>query len=256
MRFFYLFSCFFFPRDRGVAFEEAHRRRLDPSSTWEENKKTRTKKETSVPRAFVAFKRNLPAGGIFYRNKSAYVSGGLGRNEHALGGGRRHATEHLGPSGLDENNEARSKVSPFSVYLPPSVLVFSLALSLALFHVHTLHATPLHSHARTRTHAERQNLFISSLYADCAQSEIAGLTPCCELSRGNVYPNPSECAINLFLDRRQTRMSLHEGNKDANAYPRPSWQSSHYEAAGGSNDPGSPLSQGLSLSLSAAYRCA
>lgn len=75
--------------------------------------------------------------------------------------------------------------------------------------------------------------------------EIAGLTPRCELYRGNVYPNPTEHAINLFLDRRQTRIPLHEGDKDGNTYPGPSRQSSHYEAAGGSNEPGSPVSQGL-----------
>lgn len=61
---------------------------------------------------------------------------------------------------------------------------------------------------------KRQNVFISPLYAVCAQPEIAGLTPHCELHRGNVYSNPKEHAINLFLDRRQTIMSLHEGNKD------------------------------------------
>lgn len=101
----------------------------------------------------------------------------------------------------------------------------------------------MHIHA----HTHRQNIFISSLYAGHVQPEIAGLTPRCELSRGNVYPNPTEHAINLFLDRRQTRMSLHEGNKDKNTYPGPSWQSSHYEAAGGSNEPGSRVSQGRFL---------
>lgn len=67
---------------------------------------------------------------------------------------------------------------------------------------------------QNHTHTQRQNIFISRLYAGCAQPEIAGLTPRCELYRGNVYSNPTEHAINLFLDRRQTRMSLHEGNKD------------------------------------------
>lgn len=64
------------------------------------------------------------------------------------------------------------------------------------------------------THTQRKHIFISCLYAGCAQPEIAGLTPCCELYRGNVYSNPTEHAINLFLNRRQTRLSLHEGNKD------------------------------------------
>lgn len=118
-----------------------------------------------------------------------------------------------------------------SVFLP--LYLFSLSFSLSVL--------------RTHTHTHTQNIFISSLYAGCAQPEIAGLTPRCELSRGNVYPNPTEHAINLFLDRRQTRMSLHEGNKDGKTYPGPSWQSSHYEAAGGSNEPGSLRSQGLFL---------
>lgn len=94
------------------------------------------------------------------------------------------------------------------------------------------------------TSTGRQNIFISPLYAACALTEIAALTPRCELYRGNVYANPTVHAINLFLDRRQTRMSLHEGKKDWNTYPGPSWQSSHYEAVGGSNDPESPVSQG------------
>lgn len=147
--------------------------------------------------------------------------------------GQRYTTEYVKLSGLDNDNEACPEMSPFSVFvcvcLSPTLLVFSLFFSLCLKHTHT------------------QNIFISSLYAGCAQPEIAGLTPRCELSRGNVYPNPTEHAINLFLDRRQTRMSLHEGNKDGNTYPGPSWQSSHYEAAGGSNKPGSLRSQGLFL---------
>ena len=127
--------------------------------------------------------------------------------------------------------------------LPVSVSVtlqLSLSLSLSLIHTST--------HTQTHTHEHRkQNVFISPLYAGRAQPEIAALTPRCELYRGNVYPNPTEHAINLFLDGRQTRMSLHEGNKDRNTYPGPSRQSSHYEAAGGGNEPGSPVSQGLFL---------
>lgn len=73
----------------------------------------------------------------------------------------------------------------------------------------------------THTHTERQDIFISLLYAGCAH-EIAGLTPRCELYRGNVYPNPTELAINLFLDRRHTGMSLCGGNKERNTYSGPS----------------------------------
>lgn len=153
-------------------------------------------------------------------------------------GGQKYTTEHPRPSGPDNNSEACSKAPLFFASTSLHLDIFSPWFFLWLCFI-------LHS-SLSPSYTGRRNLFISSLYAGCAQPEIAGLTPCCELSRGNVYPNPSEHAINLFLDRRQTRMSLHEGNKDANTYPRPSWQSSHYEAVGGSNDPGRPLSQGLS----------
>lgn len=91
-----------------------------------------------------------------------------------------------------------------SVCLP---LPFSLSLFVSYIHEHTPR--------------ERQNIFISLLYAGCAH-EIAGLTPRCELCGGNVYQNPTVHAINLFLDQRQTGMSLYEGNKDRNTYPGPS----------------------------------
>lgn len=148
--------------------------------------------------------------------------------------GRQRYTPQLPkPPGPDNDNEACPESGTFlglNVSLFPKLYFFS-SLNLILTSTHT----------HTDTHREEQNIFISSLYAGCAQPEIAGLTPCCELSRGNVYPNPTEHAINLFLDRRQTRMSLHKGNKDRNTYPGPSWQSSHYEAAGGGNEPGSPV---------------
>lgn len=126
---------------------------------------------------------------------------------------QHYTTEHLKPPGHDNDNEACPEVSPLPVFvclcLPRTPLVcshslsFSLSLSLGLSHTHT----------------ERQSIFISPLYAGSSRPAIAGLTPRCELCGGNVYSNPAEHAINLFLDRRQTRMSLHEGNKDGNTYP-------------------------------------
>lgn len=102
----------------------------------------------------------------------------------------------------------------FSCIIISTIVYFPVTLSL------TLCVTYTHTHAQRgrerekEKDRERQNIFISLLYAVCAQPEIAGLTPHCELHRGNVYSNPKEHAINLFLDRRQTIMSLHEGNKD------------------------------------------
>lgn len=115
---------------------------------------------------------------------------------------------------------------PLSVFVSLALLFPPLSLSLYLSHFMCLIHTWAHTHTHMHREREaktgrkrarerkRQNVFISPLYAVCAQPEIAGLTPHCELHRGNVYSNPKEHAINLFLDRRQTIMSLHEGNKD------------------------------------------
>lgn len=113
---------------------------------------------------------------------------------------------------------------PLSVFVSLALLFPPLSLSLYFSHFMCLIHTWAHTHTCTEREAKtgrkrarerkRQNVFISPLYAVCAQPEIAGLTPHCELHRGNVYSNPKEHAINLFLDRRQTIMSLHEGNKD------------------------------------------
>lgn len=120
-----------------------------------------------------------------------------------------------------------------SVCLLPTLLVFSLCL---------IHAP---------THTERQNIFISPLYAGCAQPEIAGLTPRCELYSGNVYPNPIEHTINLFLGRRQTRMSLHEGDKDRNQDHHDNHLIMKLREAVTSQG-----AQSLRDSLTAVYRCA
>lgn len=136
-------------------------------------------------------------------------------------------------------------VTSSSLCLSPSLLLSPLfpPFPCLCFTLSVLNSLSL-SLSHTHTEKEGERVFISRLYAGCTQPEIAGLTPRCELYRGNVYWNPTEHAINLFLDRRQTRMSLHEGNKGRNPNPGPSWQSSHYESAGGSKEPGSPVSQG------------
>lgn len=120
----------------------------------------------------------------------------------------------------------------------------SILLSVSLY----IHVCMSHTRIDAHTHTQkRKHIFISPLYAGAAQPEIAGLTPCCGMYCGNVCPNPTEYAINLFLDRIQTKTSLHGGNEDGSTYPGPWWQPSHYEAAGGRNKPGIPLTQGLTL---------
>lgn len=63
--------------------------------------------------------------------------------------GQHYPTEHLSPSGSDNNKEAcASKMSLFSLY--PTLIVFCLVLSLALFHTHfislSLFLAPTHTY--------------------------------------------------------------------------------------------------------------
>lgn len=152
------------------------------------------------------------------------------------GGDENYTTEHPKPPSLDNDNEARPQVSPFSVCvrLPPTTLH-------VLFLLHSPTVFDERTHTHTQRERERGNIFISSLYAGCAQPEIAALTPRCEPSRGNVYPNPTEHAINLFfqIEDKQECPSV-RAIKTGNTYPGPSRQSSHCEARGGSNEPGAP----------------
>lgn len=113
-------------------------------------------------------------------------------------------------SGHDNDSEACPEVLPLLVSFCFPLFVYSLSLFVSYMHEHT----------------HGQDIFISRPYADSAH-EIAGLTPCCKLYKGNIYPNPTEHTINLFPDRRQTRMSPCEATKDGSTFPRPSWQSSH-----------------------------
>lgn len=77
--------------------------------------------------------------------------------------GQHYPTEHLRPSGFDNNKEACVKMSLFSLFIQllPSLIVFRLVLSLALFHPHfisvsfflscSLSLTPAHTHTQTGT---------------------------------------------------------------------------------------------------------